>query len=285
MVAFRKLFPVLAVFALLLGASSAYAQGAAGAPLQCVANAGVPPVVRAEGYTELVGDIVITCTGGNPAAQFLANFQLFLNTNITSRLLGSNQSEALLMIDEPGLPRLNAAGGDGHAHAVLRSRAGVKLVGRVRLQPGERRRDVPERFFQPFSMRRGSQEGTGARENALVWAGVPVVPPGSNRTRVFRITNVRANAAGLGASQTLIPTQIVAFVSVTPPGTLPIDNPQQVVGYVQTGSRCSRCAAGRTAARRSTLISACPLAQNRNLRADPLDPDENLTANRYVPVP
>ena len=113
MVAFRKLFPVLAVFALLLGATSAYAQGSAGAPLQCIANAGVPPVVRAEGYTELTGDIVITCTGGNPATPFNANFQLFLNTNITSRLIGNNQSEALLMIDEPGLPRLNAAGADG----------------------------------------------------------------------------------------------------------------------------------------------------------------------------
>src|SRR5687767_10860327 len=115
MVAFRKLFPVLAVFALLLGATSAYGQGATGAPLQCTANSGVPPVVRAEGYTELVGDIVISCTGGNPAAPFLANFQVFLNTNITSRLLGSNQSEALLMIDEPGLPRTNAAGGAGTA--------------------------------------------------------------------------------------------------------------------------------------------------------------------------
>jgi hypothetical protein len=69
----------------------------------------------------------------------------------------------------------------------------------------------------------------------VVWAGIPVTPPGSNASRVFRITNVRANAAGLGASQTLIPTQIVAFISVAPQGTLPIDNPQQTVAYVQTG--------------------------------------------------
>jgi hypothetical protein len=52
---------------------------------------------------------------------------------------------------------------------------------------------------------------------------------------VFRFTNVRANAAGLGASQTLIPTQIVAFISVFPQNTLPIDNPQQTVGFVQQG--------------------------------------------------
>ena len=65
-------------------------------------------------------------------------------------------------------------------------------------------------------------------------AGHPVVPPGSN-TRTFRITNVRANAAGLGSSQTLIPTQVVAYISVSPSGTLPIDNPQQTVGFVQQG--------------------------------------------------
>ena len=89
MVAFRKLFPVLAIGAFLLGtASTASAQAIGGNPLVCSTNAGVPPVVRAEGYTELVGDIVIQCVGGNPAlgAQ-LANFQIFLNTNITSRLL------------------------------------------------------------------------------------------------------------------------------------------------------------------------------------------------------
>ena len=45
-------------------------------------------MVRAEGHTELVGDIVLVCTGGNPSQAFLANFQLFLNTNVTSRIVG-----------------------------------------------------------------------------------------------------------------------------------------------------------------------------------------------------
>ena len=89
MVAFRKLFPVLAIGAFLLGtATTASAQAVGGNPLRCDTNAGVPPVVRAEGHTELVGDIVLVCTGGNPTSPFLANFQLFLNTNVTSRILG-----------------------------------------------------------------------------------------------------------------------------------------------------------------------------------------------------
>lgn len=63
---------------------------------------------------------------------------------------------------------------------------------------------------------------------AHVFRNVPVVPPGS-RTRVFRITNLRANAAGLGASQTLVPTQIVAFVSVSAPFRIPLSGSQQNV--------------------------------------------------------
>ena len=273
MVAFRKLFPVLAVFALLLGADAAFAQQTGFQPLQCTANSGVPPVVRAEGYTELVGDLVITCTGGNPAAPFFANFQLFLNTNITSRLLGANnQSEALLMIDEPGLPR--AA---GRPTGFCVAGAGANSVATTDPACIAQAGDTFQTGFNTVFYAQRVQEGVGARENALVWAGVPVVPPGTNNTRTFRITNVRANAAGLGASQTLIPTQIVAFVSVTPPGTLPIDNPQQVVGYVQQGLIFA--VRSRTDGGSSINVDQCvSTSQNRNLRSDPLDPDENLTA-------
>ena len=110
MVAFRKLFFVLAIAALLLGSSTASAQITTATPLSCIANAGNPPLVRAEGLTELVGDVLLICTGGNPVAPFLANFQLFLNTNITSRLVGTDLSEALLLVDEPLIPRADIPG-------------------------------------------------------------------------------------------------------------------------------------------------------------------------------
>src|SRR5262249_2998816 len=57
------------------------------------------------GITELTGDIVIQCTGGtatiapNPIPQ--SNVTVSLNTNITSRLLGSGYIDSLLLIDEP----------------------------------------------------------------------------------------------------------------------------------------------------------------------------------------
>jgi len=246
MVAFRKLYPALAVLAFMAMPAAAQVTSL---PLTCFANAGVPPVVRAEGFTELTGDLVITCSGGNPAAPFLANFQLFLNTNITSRLIATDTSEALLMIDEPGLARLDVNGNPTStttpfcvSPAIANNPAGGPGGG---VGPACNLTDASQTYQQNtytvFRGGRGAQPNTTVggqsvgNENLLVWAGIPVVPPGSNRQRVFRITNVRANASGLGASQTLIPTQILAYISVFPQGTLPIDNPQQTVGYVQTG--------------------------------------------------
>ncbi|MGH9672987.1 MAG: hypothetical protein ACRD44_07380 [Bryobacteraceae bacterium] len=74
-------------------------------PFSCTANAGVPPILRAEGLTELVGDVVLGCTGGEITQRGvpvpLVSLQLFLNTNIASRVFSGNVSEALLLV--PGL--------------------------------------------------------------------------------------------------------------------------------------------------------------------------------------
>jgi len=50
---------------------------------------------------------------------------------------------------------------------------------------------------------------------------------------VIRITNIRANANQLGVSSTLIPTQIVMFISVTGTTSVPINNPQQTVAQTE----------------------------------------------------
>ncbi|MGH7967492.1 MAG: hypothetical protein ACREIC_02070, partial [Limisphaerales bacterium] len=101
---FRRLFYALAVVALLAGLTVPVS--AQIAPFQCIANAGVPPIIRGEGYTELVGDLTLNCTGGTPTPTGnlvpQVNFTILLNTNITSRLLaGGVWSEALLIVDEP----------------------------------------------------------------------------------------------------------------------------------------------------------------------------------------
>lgn len=294
MVAFRKLFPALAVFALM--AIPAAAQVATGTPLQCRANAGVPPVVRAEGFTELVGDLVVTCEGGNPAAPFLANFQLFLNTNITSRLVssGPDTSEALLMIDEPGLARLDSTGAAGtptpfcvSPGIASNSAGGPGGAAAPACNPAAATATYQQSTYTVFRAGRGAQPNVTVggqsvgNENLVVWQGVPVVPPGSNRQRIFRITNVRANANGLGASQTLIPTQILAFISVFPQGTLPIDNPQQTVGYVQTGMLFDvrSCSNGSLDSATITFNQCTSTGAQRDFFDDPLRSGSTLPAN------
>ena len=221
---FRKWYPVLAVVALLVGsAMSASAQPA----FTCSTNAGVPPLVRAEGLAELVGDVILNCTGGISTAAGAVvpqvNVQIFLNTNITSRLLNDPWSEALLMIDEPG-PSVQrtctsspctvygvgtAAGFDGLTDGV----------------------DYDSPDVSTPNVYQGRQVGA----NSVVWLGVPIDPPGTLSTRIIRITNVRSNANQLGVSSTLIPTQIVMFISATGTTSIPINNPQQTVAFIQPG--------------------------------------------------
>ncbi len=223
---FRKWFPVLAVASLMFGAAaSANAQPA----FSCNTNAGVPPIVRAEGLTELVGDLILNCTGGTPTALGApvpqVNFQIFLNTNVTSRLLSDPWSEALLMIDEP-----SGTGTGGGNLRYCTTNGGCPMVGSgglsgVNYSAGDVNNPTPANVFQ------GRQAGA----NQLVWLGVPIDPPGTTNTRIIRITNVRANANQLGVSSTLIPTQIVMFVSATSTTSIPINNPQQTVAFIQPG--------------------------------------------------
>lgn len=74
--------------------------------------------------------------------------------------------------------------------------------------------------------------------SALVWSNVPVIPPGLGRTRTIRITNLRGNANQIGVSSTLVPTQIVAFVSVAAPFRIPLAGAQQNVAEVR-GARAA----------------------------------------------
>lgn len=96
MASLRKLLPVLAMLALVaVYTVPAAAQG--GSAFTCTNSGGVPPTVRAEGYTELVGDIVLNCSGTAgvvPAGGITASVQVFLTANIT------NLDHPLLILNE-----------------------------------------------------------------------------------------------------------------------------------------------------------------------------------------
>ena len=78
-----------------------------------------------------------------------------------------------------------------------------------------------------FAAKKGPQG-----ENSLLFANVPFIQPGSGGSRVFRFTNIRVDASLVGESSSLVPSQILAFLSVNASLSVAIDNPQQTVAFV-----------------------------------------------------
>jgi len=233
---FRKWFFAFAVLALI--SSFAVPASAQVTPaLQCVANAGVPPTVRAEGLNELVGDLVLNCNGGTPTAPGgtvpQANVTIFLSTNITSRIDSNNFSEALLMFDEPhslsnpAVPLSVCDPGNISLGVctLLGPPAGSTGTGTYNPAIGGNGGVTRANVYQ----------GRQTAANQVTFFGVPFDPPGTTTTRIVRVTNIRANANQLGVSSTLVPTQLTMYISVTGSTSVPINNPQQTVAFVQPG--------------------------------------------------
>jgi len=257
---FRKWFFAFAVVALLLGlGSTANAQiGLSGPTFSCTANAAVPPVVRAEGLTELVGDLTLNCTGGSPTPRGnaipLSNVTVFLNAAVTSRLIGpSSLSEATLMIDEPhavlgttnspipnnitpvsGSPRQVLCGGpeypangQGAACPVTGTFVGVPSVSPY---------DFDTRAADELGPTANVFSGVQNSASSIIWLGVPIDAPGTAGERVIRVTNVRvALGSSLGVSSTFVPTSVTMFIAINGSQQVAINGQQQTVAVVQLG--------------------------------------------------
>lgn len=240
---FRKLLLAFAGAAIFASVSANAQVLATNQALQCVANAGVPPLVRAEGLAELVGDVTLNCQGGVPtqagAIIPATNIRVFLNTNITSRILATTGqfSEALLMIDEPhsttnpstplrvcGDTSTNEVPTNPGVCTMFGTGNGLGVYSGANPAPDVSTLNRPNVF-----------QARQVAANAVEWPGVPVDPPGSLTTRIIRMTNIRANANQLGVSSTLVPTQITMFISITGATSIPINNPTQTVAFIQVG--------------------------------------------------
>jgi len=220
--------------------------GSTATPLTCTANVTAPTQLRAEAITDQIGDIVIVCTGGGPfpangAAVPTVNITVSLQTNVTSRVLANGGSEALLLIDEPGsglpgagasLPQTvcsngtTAAGGAGAGGTCTSTVVGTFTTpGGVTTTWSNDGVHVPNVF-----------QGIVTAANQVTFQGVPVLPPvTAGAQRIFRITNIRANVAGLPGGGLPGTTQLVASVSTSNVAVLPVTNPVQIAGFVQTG--------------------------------------------------
>jgi hypothetical protein len=184
--------------------------------------------MRSEGITELVGDIVLNCTGGTqipavaaggaiPAGTVVptVNLRIFLNTSVTSRLISDPWSEALLMINEP-------------------------TAGYVGCVNGATVTTGPATLCNVY-------QGRVVGGNSVEFLGVPVIPPGTTGSTIYRITNIRANASAVAAGGSGTPGQVIGLISATPATfgsdptlgqispSFPINNPQQIIGLVTPG--------------------------------------------------
>jgi len=248
MVDFRRWITAFALLALFVGLASAQVpgNGTANSSLSCAANVAVPPALRAEGMTDLIGDIVITCTGGSAVANGTplptVNITVSLGTNVTSRLLGnggaSNSSEALLLIDEPGstLAPIVPGFGPGAPQTLCSSSAvGAGLNGCV--EYANTVGGLPVMVGSPGATTAGPNVFQGlVVGNQVTFNGIPVLAPvSSGIARVFRITNVRANISGLGGGGLNGTTQLLASVSISGSTSLPVSNPVLIAGFIQAG--------------------------------------------------
>lgn len=223
--AFRKCLLAFALVALLSSLASAQVAPA----LQCTFNAAVTPTVRAEGLAELVGDIVLNCTGGTPTAAGAtvpqANITVFLSTNLTSRITSNPFTEVLMMMDEPH----SAA---NQATPLVACDAANTALGICSITGTG---NGVGTYSGASAARPNVFQARVTGNNQVTFFGVPIDPPGTTTNRIIRITNLRGNANLLGVSSTLVPTQIVANISVSPPNLLPLNNPQQTVAFVAKG--------------------------------------------------
>jgi len=249
---FRKWVLALAVMALFASLASAQGNGVGNPgngsnnnPFTCSLQNTVTPQLRSEGFAEQTGDIVISCQGGvplPPGSQIpTIDITVFYNATVTSRLLSTttNASEALLLIDEPdnglntsltgygpSLPQMvcgssnatQGAGPNGCTEYVgtVGGVSGVPVNGSGSTSPGAN-------VFQGI-----------VTSQQVQFFGIPVLPPVTpGVTRVFRITNVRVNANGVGPSAGG-PGIVSASISTNGATSLGLTNPNPIVGYIST---------------------------------------------------
>ena len=262
---FRRLLTALCLVALFVGLASA--QGGVnggGSTMGCTTTSTVTPTVRSEGFTELVGDIVLNCTGGSAIAfgQQIpqANITVFLNTQVTSRILSvstNNASEALLMIDEPGSSTVS-----GYGAALGQSVCGtplsgcVEYAGNVPAQNG-----APAATGVPVTAPNGTTAAPNTFQgvvsgNSVTFYGVPILPPTTTGSRIYRITNIRANANAIsGGGPT--PGSITGSISISPANAFTINQFTFTLAAVQQGLSTSVRNAGNSGSSSGTSFNQC----------------------------
>jgi hypothetical protein len=177
-------------------------------PVTCSVAVPAPAFAPASGESELVSDLVLTCTTTEPSQSISINVIVTLNTNVTSRITNTTTlaDEALLLIDDPKPGVVNTSNTFPYFGQVL---------GTPGILAGE---SGSGNVYQGMQLTSGGVP----QANAVLFEGVPYVTGG---TRTFRITNIRANIAAIGVNP------INAFVSINTDIYVDVANPEVTVAY------------------------------------------------------
>jgi len=276
MVDLRKGITALALLVLFVGLASAQVGGTGQQQLTCNTNVTVTPQLRNEGWTEQTGDITITCTGGaTPVLNSvipLVNFTIFYNTTVTSRLFGSTSSnipnEALLLVDEPGAGPVKADGSGlpGYGPSLPQILCTTPLTGCAAYVGNIGGNTTPVTAVGGQVNAPNVYQGVAASAtgNAVTFFGVPVMPPTTTGSRVFRITNVRVNAVPLASGAAGGAAAVIASVAISGATSLGIQNSSLTVGYVSASLTTGAGSATMTQCNTSTrnYISALTFTEN-----------------------
>ncbi len=249
---FRKWLFALAVVALLAGLT--VPASAQTTTPTCSSQVATNNLVRSEGYTELVGDVVITCTGGTPtfvgAPVPQANITLSLSQTVTSKITavtsGSTFLEALLIIDEPdslansGFSPPNAVpiyllncGAPNAPESSAANSAGPGVCEIIASGPYVGN-SSPYTYSGAAGHPNVFQGRQGPSANTIVFQGVPLDPPGT-ATRILRFTNIRVNANNAGIAQANQTSTITMNIASAGNSTLQLNIQGQTVATVLQG--------------------------------------------------
>jgi hypothetical protein len=241
MAEFRKYalaFAGVACFMGITGTASAQSQNSP----TCTASAATPLQMRAEGITELAGDVVLSCTGGTvtPAGSPVptVNITVNLSTQVTSRLIGGSSSpaltDAILLIDEPASGSQNLC-----AASLSNNYACPNIV----LGTGNGGGKAPNFQGNYYGNIPNMYQGVLTSTSSITFYNIPVDAPGSaifynnggtvTPVLTLRITNIRANASALGVNTGFGVSGVTEYISTST--GLSINNPTQTVGSILQG--------------------------------------------------
>ncbi|MEP7363585.1 MAG: hypothetical protein ABI972_10045 [Acidobacteriota bacterium] len=162
---------------------------AAQQPMSCRLVETAPSAIRAEGLSELLSDVLIACTGGSPlTAGTVPQYQLLIVSSapLNPRVVPPPKPDPIPILDGP-----------------LQSPSTLTDILAVVDEPlaSEQRPCVPAApaTYCAVDTRAAATgpnvfQGSMLQDNVVLFSKLPVNPPGEGKTRLIRVTNLRASA-------------------------------------------------------------------------------------------